>query len=47
MPSRALTAAFRLADGRVTIARLAHTCGVTTSKVGLWMRHDGMVTDPA
>ena len=47
LPARALTVAFTLADGRVTVARLAHTCGVTTSKVGLWMRHDGLVSDPA
>ncbi len=47
MPSRALTAAFTLAEGRVTVGGLARTCGVTTSVVGLWMRHDGMVTDPA
>ncbi len=42
-----ITAAFTLAEGRVTVGGLARACGVTTSKVGLWMRHDGMVTDPA
>ncbi len=47
MPARALTAAFTLAEGRVTVGGLARTCGVTTSVVGLWMRRDGMVTDPA
>ncbi len=41
-----ITAAFTLAEGRVTVGGLARACGVTTSKVGLWMRHDGMVTDP-
>ena len=35
-----------MADGRVTVAGLARTCGVTTSAVGLWMRHDGLVNDP-
>ena len=26
---------------------LARACGVTTSAVGRWLRHDGQVSDPA
>jgi len=47
LPSRALTAAFTLADGRVTVGSLARACGITTSVVGRWLRHDGVVSDPA
>ena len=36
-----------MAEGRVTVGTLARAGGVTTSAVGLWLRHDGMVTDPA
>ena len=46
LPSRALTAAFTVAEGRVTVGRLAQACGVTTSAVGRWLRHDGQVSDP-
>jgi len=46
LPSRALSVAFDLADGRVTVGGLARTCGVTTSAVGRWLRHDGQVSDP-
>jgi len=47
LPSRALSAAFTVAEGRVSVGTLAHACGVTTSVVGRWLRHDGMVSDPA
>ena len=47
LPSRALSAAFSMAEGRVTVGGLARACGVTTSAVGLWLRHDGLVTDRA
>ena len=47
LPRAALSAAITLTDSRVTVAALARTCGVTTSAVGLWLRHDGVVTDPA
>ncbi len=36
-----------MADDRVTVGTLARACGVTTSVVGRWLRHDGMVSDPA
>ena len=36
-----------MAEGSVTVGTLARTCGVTTSAVGLWLRHDGAVSDPA
>jgi hypothetical protein len=43
---RRLSAAFTLAEGRVTVGTLARACGITTSAVGLWLRHDGVVGDP-
>jgi hypothetical protein len=42
-----LSAAFTLAEGRITVGALARACGVTTSAVGRWLRHDGQVKDPA
>jgi hypothetical protein len=45
LPSRALSAAFTVADGRVTVGTLVHACGVTTSVVGRWLRHGGQVRE--
>jgi hypothetical protein len=41
-----LSAAFTVAEGRVTVGALAQACGVTTSAVVRWLRHDGQVSDP-
>jgi len=47
LPSRALAAAFKLAEGRISLGPLAQTCGVTVAAVGLWLQANGRVEDPA